>query len=439
MEARTLILASTLAAMAAPTAWSQEVTSEAETAQREAAAAAAVEAQVAQAQAQSQAAQAQAQAQRDQAEARAQIAQAEAQIRTAEREMAAARAELERAAREVAIQTRRAAVAVDENGFIRFGGGPGAPWVTFAGQRARAQMGAALIDAENGAEVTAITPDSGAADAGLQVGDVILSIDGVDLAAADQQPSIEVINRLAAIEPGATVELVVERAGTERNINVVTEEGTGSPFVFTTRNGQQVFLSDRIARNGERVAESAVTTGRGGPVVVAPGGSLDELQTRLQSLDSLNTIRLFNWTGAPWGDMELVPITPELGRYFDTTEGLLVVRAPSDDSVGLQDGDVILSIGGREPTSAEHAIRILGSFGTGEVVEFSLMRDGRTQQLQYTVEEGNFQSISPGFIRILPPDAPTPAAPATPGGRARGAAPSAAPPASAEPVSPTSL
>ena len=134
MEARTLIVASALAAITAPTAWSQEVTSEAETAQREAAAAAAVEAQVAQAQAQSQAAQAQAQAQRDQAEARAQIAQAEAQIRTAEREMAAARAELERAAREVAIQTRRAAVAVDENGFIRFGGGPGAPWVTFAGQ-----------------------------------------------------------------------------------------------------------------------------------------------------------------------------------------------------------------------------------------------------------------------------------------------------------------
>jgi S1-C subfamily serine protease len=277
--------------------------------------------------------------------------------------------------------------------------------------------------------VAAIAPGSGAEDAGLQVNDVILSIDGVDLAAADEQPYVEVINRLAAIEPGATVELVVERDGTERSVNVVTQEGTASPFVFTTENGQQVFLrGDRIARNGERFAERAAAGARGGPGVALAD-------------DSLNVIRLFNWTGAPWGDMELVPITPELGRYFETTEGLLVVRAPSDETVGLQDGDVILSIGGRTPASAGDAIRILGSYGTGEVIEFSLMRDGRTQPLEYTVEEGNFQPISPGFIRIAPPAAPAPAAPAAPDGRGRGPtpAPSTPAPAPAEPVSPTSL
>jgi hypothetical protein len=412
------MLAGALAAMAAPSAWSQQASTESETAAREAAAAAAIEAQVEQAEAQAQLAQAQAEAQADQAEAQAQIAQAEVQIRTAERQMAAARAELERAAREVAIQTRRAAVAVDENGLIRFNGGPNAPWVIYSGQGTRAQLGAALVDAEDGARVTAITPDSGAADAGLQVDDIIRSIDGVDLAAATEAPSVAVINRLAAIEPGATVELVVERSGTERNIDVVTQERTPSPWVFSMQDGQQVFLrSERIARNGERLAAAG---GRGGPAVV----SLD---------DSLNTIRLFNWTGAPWGDMELVPITPELGRYFQTTEGLLVVRAPSDDAVGLQDGDVILSIGGRTPTSAEHAIRILGSFESGEVIEFALMRDGRRQSLQYTVEETGFEYFSP----VTP--APAPATPVTPGARSRGPAPAPTSPSPTEPVSPTPL
>jgi len=438
MQARTLILAGAVAVMAAPSAWSQQNATEAETARREAAAAAAIEAQVEQAQAQAEVAQAQ-----------AEVAQAQAEVQAAQREMQAARAELERAAREVAIQTRRAA-AVDENGFIRFNGGPGtSPWVVYSGQGTRAQLGAALIDGEGGAVVTAITPGSGAADAGLQTGDVIRSIDGVSLATANELPAVEVINRLAAIEPGATVELVVERDGTERNIDVVTQEGTGSPFVFTTENGQQIFLrGDRIARNGERFrfatieGRSAAPGGGGGPVVVTSDGSVESLaslDSSLEPLRSLDTIRLFNWTGAPWGDMELVPITPELGRYFETTEGLLVVRAPSDETVGLQDGDVILSIGGRTPASAGDAIRILGSFGTGEIIEFSLMRDGRTQPLQYTVEEGNFQSISPGFIRIVPPAAPAPAAPATPGGRARGPAPAPASPAPAEPVSPTSL
>ena len=405
MRVRTLILAGALAAMAAPTAWSQQGATEAEQRQREADASAAIEAQVQQAQAQSEQALAQAQ----QAQARAQVEAAEAQVRTAQREMEAARLELERAAREVAIQTRRAAVTVDDNGFIRFIGEAGAPWVVYSGQGTRAQMGASLADAEDGALVTAITPEGGAADAGLQVGDVIRSIDGVSLATAEELPAVEVINRLAAIEPGATVELVVERDGTERNIDVVTQEGTASPFVFSTGNGQQVFLrSDRIARNGELFAERVPgAAGRGGPAVLSSQGSLETLR-------SLDTIRAFNWTGAPWGDMELVPITPELGRYFQTTEGLLVVRAPSDEDVGLQDGDVILEIGGRSPTSAEHAIRILGSFQSGEVIEFALMREGRRQPLQYTVEEGNFQYFSPGFIRITPPAAPAPAAPAAP-------------------------
>ena len=425
MYARTTILAGALAVLAAPAAWSQQNDAEAETAQREAAAAAAVEAQVAQAQAQA-----------AQAQARAQVEAAEAQVRTAQREMEAARRELERAAREVALQSRRAAVTVDGDGIVRFNGGPDTPWVFLSGPGRRAQLGATLVDSEGGALVTGITLGGAAADAGLQVGDVIRSIDGVNLAAADESPYVEVINRLAAIEPGATVELVVERAGAERDIDVVTEEGSASPFVFSTENGQQIFLrTDRVARNSERSVERAEATGgRGGPVVVTTDGAF-------QTLRSLDTLRLFNLAGAPWGDMELVPITPELGRYFQATEGLLVVRAPSDDTIGLQDGDVILSIGGRTPTSTEHAIRILGSFEAGEVIEFSLMRDGRRQPLQYTAEESQLRYFAPG-VTILPQAAPGTAAPAAPGARARGPAsapPAPAAPAPAEPVSPTSL
>ena len=433
MQTRSLILAGAFAVIAAPAAWSQQTSEERAAAQREAAAAAAIEAQVAQAQAQTQAEQAQ-----------AEVELAQAQVQAAEREMAAARLQLERAAREVAIQTRR--VVVDENGVATFDGVAGTPWTIFSGRVTRAQLGAALVDADDGAVVTVVTPGSGAADAGLRVGDVIRSIDGIDLVADTEQPSVEVVNRLAAIEPGATVELVVERGGSELNLDVVTQEGTASPFVISTANGQQVFLrSGQLPRMGELFAERpGAAGGRGGPVVVTTEGSLESLRTlegSLEPLRSLDTIRLFNWAGAPWGDMELVPITPELGRYFQTTEGLLVVRAPSDETVGLQDGDVLLSIGGRTPTSAEHAIRILGSFEAGEVIEFSLMRDGRRQPLQYTVEENGVRFFGPA-VTITPPAAPATAAPAAPGARSRGAAPATqtpTPASPAEPVSPTSL
>ena len=50
------------------------------------------------------------------------------------------------------------AVTVDENGLVRFNGGPGTSWAYFSGFGTRAQMGALLADAENGARVAAIAP-----------------------------------------------------------------------------------------------------------------------------------------------------------------------------------------------------------------------------------------------------------------------------------------
>jgi hypothetical protein len=83
----------------------------------------------------------------------------------------------------------------------------------------------------------------------------------------------------------------------------------------------------------------------------------------------------------PWSQMQLVPLTSGLGSYFGTTKGLLVVRAPEDATLQLKDGDVILDIGGREPTSPEHAMRILGSFQKGEPLKITIMRNKSKQTL----------------------------------------------------------
>lgn len=79
----------------------------------------------------------------------------------------------------------------------------------------------------------------------------------------------------------------------------------------------------------------------------------------------------------PVADMELAPLTPGLGRYFGTDTGVLVVRAPPEKELGLKDGDVILSIGGRKPIDSSHAIRILGSYDPGEKVTLEVMREHR--------------------------------------------------------------
>jgi S1-C subfamily serine protease len=83
--------------------------------------------------------------------------------------------------------------------------------------------------------------------------------------------------------------------------------------------------------------------------------------------------------------MELVSLTPQLGRYFGTDKGVLVVRAPKDFK--LEDGDVILAIDGRAPTSGSHATRILGSYQPGEKIAIKVMRQQKTVNVDTTLPE----------------------------------------------------
>jgi S1-C subfamily serine protease len=232
----------------------------------------------------------------------------------------------------------------------------------FAGQT---RIGTTIVDSEIGALVTQVSPGGGAESAGIKVGDVIQSIDGASISTEDEPPSRALISRLREVEPGQSVTLGVERAGQTLDFEVETSQGP--QWVTALPRNDYVYR--------ERNFEGPNVT------VMGPGA------------------RIFSTWGlasSPWADMELVAISESLGRYFDTSEGLLVVHAPEDDAIDIQDGDVILAISGRTPNSPEHAIRILSSFESGETVEFSIMRDGRRRTSEYTVpDQGNVRLFAP--------------------------------------------
>ena len=85
----------------------------------------------------------------------------------------------------------------------------------------------------------------------------------------------------------------------------------------------------------------------------------------------------------------MITLTEKLGKYFATDKGLLVVRAPDDADLKLQDGDVIKSIDGREPKSVSHAMRILGSYQSGEQLQLQIMRDKRKQTLKIEMPDSS--------------------------------------------------
>ena len=63
------------------------------------------------------------------------------------------------------------------------------------------------------------------------------------------------------------------------------------------------------------------------------------------------------------------------------------MRAPEDSRLKLEDGDVIVDIDGRTPSSASHALRILGSYQPGEKLKLNVLRAKKRMTFDVTVPE----------------------------------------------------
>ncbi len=216
-----------------------------------------------------------------------------------------------------------------------------------------------------GVKILGVTPGGAAAEAGLRSGDVITTINKASLSAdnADDANS-KLVDFLSGVEEGAMLDIEYLRDGK----------------VLTTEASPRRMMLRRFEFHGP---DSDFGFPQPPPPPGAPGSDF----------------RYFAFmTGAGgWGDMEMVALTEDLGRYFGTDEGFLVVSAPKDEAFLLKDGDVIQSIGGREPKSVPHAIRILSSYQAGEKLEIKVMRDQRRKTLKIEVPDDR-SSRNEGFF-----------------------------------------
>ena len=67
------------------------------------------------------------------------------------------------------------------------------------------------------------------------------------------------------------------------------------------------------------------------------------------------------------------------------------------------------AIGGREPQSGSHAMRILRSYQPGEAVELKILRDRRAQTLSAKIPQRDVLRFAPPRAPLPPPPSPPPA------------------------------
>jgi C-terminal processing protease CtpA/Prc len=246
---------------------------------------------------------------------------------------------------------------------------------SFSGQRGR--IGVVIntaADAEKdkiGARIEAVTPGGPAAKAGLKADDIITRFGGTALggvSAGDEGqsgPGMKLLELARALDPGDTVQ-VEYRRGSENRRGTIVAEDLGGPFAMRVpeRGGFREFTID------------------------------PDIRMRMGDPEGF----VFSFGGAPWGGLNLVTLDADLGSYFGTQEGVLVVKAPADSALPLKSGDVILAIDGRKPTSPEHAMRILRSYEGGEAVKLDIMRQKRRTTATWTVPENT------GRLRMRAPE-----------------------------------
>ena len=285
-------------------------------------------------------------------------AQAQSQAQT-ERALAEAQQRLEAAARDVGELSAQLGRHMGEQRIVLNTVGP-----------MRAQLGLQIDNspAKDGAHVVAVSPGGPAAEAGIHDGDVITSIGGEDLTKSGD-PARELVEHVRQLQPDLKVKVVVMRAGKKMNFDVAP------------RPMPQIEM--------RRVQGVAPFPGPG------PG---PEMRGRIFTAPGTPPGRQLEWNSNGWlvpGEsgvgfrgMEFANLSEKLGSYFGVKSGVLVVRTGNNDSFKLQDGDVILSIDGREPGNAQHAGRILRSYRGGEKLTLRVQRDRKAQNIEVTLPGG---------------------------------------------------
>lgn len=216
---------------------------------------------------------------------------------------------------------------------------------------------------EYGALINSVSPNGPADLAGMKSGDIVLTLDGKSLLDethdvivedGSSAPGLRLIALAAELEPDDTVEVQIQRDDSTLQLTVVPDSWPSMVREWRTPRG-----------------DWGVAFGRDS-VFVEMERSYPRVQTRVLRPEG----NMFLLRGSLF-DLELAPMNSDLGSYFGTSEGVLVISAPANSGLGLEGGDVVLTVDGRPATNPTHLHRILRSYEQGEEFQLTIMRDQR--------------------------------------------------------------
>lgn len=265
----------------------------------------------------------------------------------------------------------------------------------------RPRLGILTWHAGTGVMVDAVMPGSPADKAGIRVGDRVVSANGHPLVEPLQdedqrerpdgtsyhQARLEWL--IQEVPEGEPIELEVQRGRQTLTLTAVPEvlPDYDPDAVWyrpdPTYDSIAERFRDAMDRMRQRVGPDEFEIGWFPPARSAERAAADAAFPGV-SVGVTPSVRLID-AGDWWRDrfhyvggnlLEMVQLNPELGAYFGTEEGVLVLDVDENVTLGLRPGDVVVSIAGRTVDEVSDMRRILASYEEDEAVDFGIWRDG---------------------------------------------------------------
>lgn len=242
----------------------------------------------------------------------------------------------------------------------------------------RPRLGVLLSgDDAAGVRITGVTPESGAAKAGLKAGDRLLRVADEPVRGDNAEARVAHARELLTdLKVDAAVRITYQRDGKTHDASVTP-----------TR------VSPRIAFSGDGPRTVFLRSGDGGMLqiddLLLPLDSIDQVispdvQRELRQLGRLGDCkgeecRLPALAEAfRWSSLNLATVDASLGRYFGTDAGVLVLSA-GDELAGLQAGDVIRKVDGTPVATPRDVTQALRGKPEDAKVAIEYLRDRQTR------------------------------------------------------------
>jgi membrane-associated protease RseP (regulator of RpoE activity) len=270
--------------------------------------------------------------------------------------------------------------------------------------------------------VSAVTPGSPAARAGMRVGDVITRLRRMAQSRSNKPTKTDTTNSILR-NLKVDQDLIVDVRRDDKMLKFPLKAERREPYVIADAIGDAP-LAPEMRADIARAQRDAQRAERDAQRIDAEKIRADAQMARADAQAAranAEHMRIEIRRNMPWWGLNMAPLNAELGHYFGAEKGALVLAANAEALPGIRGGDVITRVADQDVARPEDVLRTLRDQPAGKNVPIRVLRDRKTIALDMKAPEFNsiFEVAPPPPLPPTPPAAPpAPPAPLSPGAKA---------------------